>query len=127
MTELQIFYDSQCIVCDKEISLYRKRNQDQKLEFVDIAHPDFDAENFSVDREAVQKEFHVKTKEGRLIVGVEAFIEIWTYIPGWSWAAKLARFPLFLWILKAGYVLFVWIRPVLPRRKDPCSSGVCSR
>ncbi len=125
--KLKIFFDGCCYLCSKEIEIYRRRNAAGYLEFVDISHPDFDPATYGVDSVAVNREFHVQNSQGEIVKGVPAFIEIWQILPGWSVLAKVAANPLVNLIMRAGYVIFVKVRPYLPQRKATCSDGVCSR
>ena len=125
--KLQIFFDGRCYVCSKEIDIYRARNTPGLLEFIDIAHPDFSADEHGVDPKLVHKEFHVKDRDGALFTGVEAFIKIWEVLPGWEKAAKIGRIPPVTLVMKIGYFVFANTRPYLPRRKSTCSDGVCFR
>lgn len=125
--KLNIYFDGRCYICAKEIDIYRKRNKDGNLQFVDISHPDFSASEHGVDPVAVHKEFHVKDEAGNISTGVEAFIDIWEVLPGWEWAAKAASFWPVKGPMKLGYIIFATVRPYLPRRSKTCSDGVCFR
>ncbi len=122
MRKLRIFYDGLCPVCSKEIELYRRHPLSTRLQFVDIAESQFDAESEGLNPETVQQKFHVK-KDGQIIQGVDAFVEIWKTLEMWKalqWAAtsKLTR-PFF----ELGYWGFTKVRPFL--RKKNCDTGVC--
>lgn len=114
---LTVFYDGLCVLCSREIDLYRRQEGSNSIRFVDIADPSFDAKVEGVDPFRVHKVMHVKTMDGKLRTEVDAFIAIWEVLPSYNFAARLAKL---WWIrpaLDLGYVGFAKIRPWLPRRK----------
>ncbi len=126
---LKIFYDGGCKVCAWEIQKYIKLDEKQALGTIDINAPGFDATVYGLDRERVQKYFHVLTPDGRVIAGVDAFVEIWKALDTapFRLAVKVAGNPLVHSILELGYAGFVRIRPYLPRNKEfDCADGTCS-
>jgi len=116
--KIQLLFDGNCIVCDIEISKY-KRMWPEKFELVDISDPGFNPSLFDLTKEAVDFKFHA-VKEGHLLVGVDAFICIWTELghkyPGFKYWAKIAQILPIKVLLSLGYEVFIRIRPVLPKR-----------
>jgi predicted DCC family thiol-disulfide oxidoreductase YuxK len=112
----KIFVDGNCVVCDLEISHY-KAIAPELFDIVDISAPGFDAPHFGLTAEAVNKHMHVLTPEGKVAKGVEAFAHIWTRIPRYHFAAKWVRLPVINPLAKAGYEVFAYIRPWLPKKK----------
>ncbi len=123
---LRVYFDGLCPLCSREIEHYRKRDTDSRVEWVDITRPGFDAKREGLDPDAVHRVFHVRTSEGLLISGVDAFIEIWKTIPSLNSWVRVARAPGARLLMKLGYSGFVRLRPYLPRRRrDECDTGVC--
>ena len=116
--KLKLLYDGSCVVCHKEISYYKKHDNQNQLELVDISAQDFKAEKFNLTDFEVNKYFHVITEEGKMLKGVPAFIKIWETLPGFEKWAKAAKFWPATPLMKFGYVVFINIRPYLPKRKD---------
>ncbi len=112
----KIFFDGNCIVCDMEISHYKRQAPDL-FELVDISAEGFRASNFGLTAEAVQKHMHVLTPEGDLKIGVDAFAHIWSRIAKYNWASTLVRQPIVHMLAKVGYEGFARIRPYLPKKK----------
>ncbi len=123
----KIFYDGACHLCAREIDHYKKIDTENRIEYVDIADPNFNALEEDLDPKMVNKYLHVKDKEGNPITGVDAFIEIWKELPQYNWLAKLAKAPLISPAMRIGYKIFAEIRPHLPKKKNHCSSGACTR
>ncbi len=113
-TDLTVYYDGACPLCSAEIGHYETRTGADRLCFVNIADESTDA-GPDLDREAALKRFHVRRADGTLLSGAAAFTEIWATLPGWHWAARLAKLPGTPLILEAGYRAFLPIRPLLSR------------
>ena len=61
------------------------------------------------------KRFHVRASDGRVLSGAAAFVEVWTRLPRWRWAARFAGLPGVTPLLEVGYRLFLPIRPYLSK------------
>lgn len=122
--KLKIYYDGLCIVCATEIKAYERWDKQGKLKLVDISHPQFSAEQEGLDTTLVQKYLHIKTADGRILTGVDSFIEIWETLDIFKVLAKVAKNSFGRKLFDIGYYTFVVVRPYLPRRKT-CDSHAC--
>ena len=111
----KIFVDGNCIVCDFEISHY-KRIAPELFDIIDISDPKFDAASHGLTTEAVNKHMHVQTPSGEILKGVDAFAHIWSRIPRYHIANKLVHLPIANSLAKVGYALFAEVRPWLPKK-----------
>ena len=118
-----VYFDGLCPLCSREIDHYRKQRGAERLRFIDITASDFNAQAEGVDPVAVHKEMHVKTSDGRLVTGVDAFIEIWKVLPRYGFAARLAQRSLIKPVLDFGYMIFATVRPYLPRKSQGCEAS----
>ena len=125
--ELTVFYDGLCRVCSGEIDVYRRQVGADQIEFVDISERGFSAENEGLDPMLVKKYFHAKTRNGEIIKGVDAFVEIWRLLPKFRLLSKIAPKPGISQLLRLGYQVFVVLRPWLPRKKADCEGDLCIR
>jgi predicted DCC family thiol-disulfide oxidoreductase YuxK len=126
MSRFKVYFDGLCPLCSREISYYRKKAGADAIEWIDITANGFDARSEGLDPQKVQKFFHVKDETGRLIVGVDAFIEIWSRIASLRYWKTIASLPGVTPVMKLGYFAFAKIRPFLPRKSSQeCSSGTC--
>ena len=113
---IKVYFDGLCVVCSKEIEQYKKMKGAEKINFIDIADPSFDCALEGLDPFAINKELHSKDAEGKIHVGVDTFILIWSNIDKLNWLAKLAQTSIVNFILQKNYILFTKIRPYLPRK-----------
>ncbi len=118
MSKPRILYDSHCIVCNKEIEYYKRKDIHHTFEYLDIMNPKFSAENYGLTKQDVHRYFHVINREGRILSGVDAFNYIWKELDTFSLLQKIYSIELGKSIMKIGYDIFVRIRPYLPRKKD---------
>ncbi|MFK7827781.1 MAG: thiol-disulfide oxidoreductase DCC family protein [Oligoflexales bacterium] len=122
--KLKIYYDGLCIICASEIKAYQRWDKQGKLELVDISHPQFSAEAEGLDTKLVQKYLHIKTVDGRILTGVDSFVEIWRELNIFKLLARVAKNPFARKLFDFAYHGFVVVRPILPRRKT-CNSHAC--
>jgi len=109
-----IFFDGSCPLCRTEIEAYGRRNGAGQLRLVDVS-----AENAALpqglSRDQANARFHVLSREGRLISGAAAFIEVWGQLPSLRWAAWFASYRGTFFMLESAYRLFLLMRPGLVR------------
>ena len=107
-----VYFDGSCSLCRAEIGYYRCKDQYSALCFVDISEtggipPD------GITQESAMKRFHVRASDGRVLSGAAAFVEVWTRLPRWRWAARAASLPGALIALEWGYRIFLPVRPFI--------------
>jgi predicted DCC family thiol-disulfide oxidoreductase YuxK len=114
---LSIFFDGACGVCSTEISYYRSI-ADQRVEFVDIAAIDFDAERFGKTIGEFQEKLHARTADGQYFTGVEAFRQLWEALPSpfYPLLSMVVGLPGLHLSARAGYALFARFRHLIPAR-----------
>ena len=91
---ITVFYDGKCGLCRREIEYYKRIAPPAVFEWVDITvNPKpFNALGFSVAEGL--KVLHVKSSDGKIYKGIDAFMAIWQHIPHWRILAKVINFPL---------------------------------
>ena len=109
-----VFFDGSCPLCRAEIGYYRREDQYRALCFVDISETGGIPPE-GITQEHAMKRFHVRASDGRVLSGAAAFVEVWTRLPRWRWAARLAGLPGATPLLEVGYRLFLPIRPYLSK------------
>ena len=109
-----VYFDGSCPLCRAEIGYYQRKDQYSALCFVDISETGGILLE-GITQERAMKRFHVRASDGRILSGAAAFVEVWTRLPRWSWAARLAGLPGVTPLLEVGYRLFLPIRPYLSK------------
>ncbi len=109
-----VYFDGSCSLCRAEIGYYRRKDHDHALCFVDISETN-SAPPEGITQERAMKRFHVRASDGRVLSGAAAFVEVWTRLPRWRWAARAASLPGALIALEWGYRLFLPVRPFISR------------
>lgn len=109
-----VFYDGSCPLCQAEIGYYENRDSNKRLHLVDVSAPDLNLPA-QLDRNSAMARFHVLSRDGQLLSGAAAFVEVWKQVPGWGLAAKIAALPGVLTGLELAYRAFLLIRPATVR------------
>jgi predicted DCC family thiol-disulfide oxidoreductase YuxK len=112
MPSVTVWYDGQCPLCRREISLMRRLDRANRIEFLDVAAPGGTA--CPIDRAALLARFHALEGE-RLHSGAAAFAAMWRAIPILRPLGLIARSPVILALLERAYGLFLRVRPRLQR------------
>jgi len=97
-----------------EIGYYRRKDQAGALCFVDVSETGA-ATPEGITQQRAMKRFHVRARDGRVLSGATAFVEVWTRLPKWRWAARAASLPGVLAALELGYRMFLPVRPFISR------------
>ncbi|WKA30415.1 thiol-disulfide oxidoreductase DCC family protein [Bradyrhizobium roseum] len=109
---LTVYYDGGCPLCQAEINHYRKQTGADNICFRDVS---ISEEKLAGDltKEQAMKRFHVRGHDGLLLSGAAAFVAVWSTLPRWKWAARLAALPGIMMMLEIAYRLFLPVRPIL--------------
>jgi predicted DCC family thiol-disulfide oxidoreductase YuxK len=109
-----VYFDGSCPLCRAEIEYYRGKDHAGALCFIDVSQTSADAPDGVTQRRAMER-FHVRARNGQILSGAAAFVEVWARLPGWRWAARAAALPGALAALELGYRLFLPVRPFISR------------
>lgn len=107
-----VYDDGSCPLCRAEIGLYRRIDQAGALCFVDVSASGASTPPGVTPAQAMRR-FHVASSDGRVMSGAAAFVEVWSRLPSWRWAARVASLPGALATLEWGYRLFLRVRPLI--------------
>ena len=123
---IQAFFDGACPICSREVAYARRRDPNLRVQWVDIAHPGFDAAAYGLDARKVNEALHVRTPDGRVYTGVDAAIQVMRVLHR-SFIAKLL-----LGILKIPGMMFIariyyrWFARNRYRLTGRCTPESCS-
>ena len=109
-----VFFDGSCPLCRAEIGYYRRKDHAGAFCFVDVSEAGAAIPEGIIQQRAVER-FHVRSGDGRVLSGAAAFVEVWTRLPKWRWAARAASLPGALAALELGYRMFLPVRPFISR------------
>ena len=109
MTELTVWYDGACPLCQREIALMRRLDRARAIAFVDVADG---STSCPLDRAELLARFHAM-EDGRIISGAAAFAAMWRAIPLLRPLGLAARNPAALAVLERLYRAFLRVRPRL--------------
>ena len=92
MEKLEVVYNGSCPICSTEVAVYRRRAEVDALpiRFTDLHAADLAAVGLTADQAA--RRFHV-LKNGEILSGIPAFLELWASIPRYRWLGRIVGFP----------------------------------
>jgi predicted DCC family thiol-disulfide oxidoreductase YuxK len=123
MKSFQVFFDGDCPLCVREISLLRRLDRAGRIEFTNIADPGFDAASVGKTHEDLMAQIHGRLPEGSWVTGVEVFRQLYAAV-GFETLVAMTRWRPIAWCLDAGYRWFAKNRLRLTGR-PACESGAC--
>jgi predicted DCC family thiol-disulfide oxidoreductase YuxK len=112
LSKSTVYFDGSCPLCRAEIGYYRRKDASGALCFVDVAETAAVTPE-GVTRERALQRFHVLAGDGRVLSGAAAFVEVWSRLPRWRWAARVASLPGATALLELGYRMFLPVRPFI--------------
>ena len=76
---MKVFFNNSCKICRAEINIYKKENI-ENLNWIDITkNKNAELETKKTDKELLRR-LHVE-QDGKIYVGIDAFLLIWKSIP----------------------------------------------
>ena len=105
-TRITVFYDGKCGLCSREINHYRNIAPNDLFDWQDITKS---ADRLGEEGIALAeglKCLHAKDGNGKMHVGVDAFILIWIQLKRWRVLAILVSLPLIKQITNFAYKTF---------------------
>ena len=119
--EVEVFYDGACPLCMREIAMLRRRDNQARIRFTDIAAAGFDPKTTGLSWEALMGRIHGRLPDGTIIEGVEVFRRLYAAV-GFPRLAAMSRAPGISQALGVAYRLFAKNRLRLTGR---CDDGAC--
>ncbi|GGB39347.1 thiol-disulfide oxidoreductase [Roseibium aquae] len=90
---ITVFYDGKCGLCTREIEFFKRRTPRHSVLFRDIARDPAALEGRNITQAEALMLMHVEDNTGRIHLGVEAFVLLWSQYRGWSLLAKFVSLP----------------------------------
>ena len=107
MAKLEVLYNSECPICDKEIKHYEKISSG-KILYSPISPASLGSWGTS-EGQAAEK-LHVRL-DGKTMVGVDAFLEIWSRLPYYRVLYRIVKMPPIKFVANIVYSKF--LAPIL--------------
>lgn len=120
--QAEVFFDSECPLCAREVAMVRRLDRHQRLRFTDIAATDFDPSGLGVDHDTLMARIHARLPDGSLVEGVEVFRRMYAAV-GFGPLVWITRQPGVSHLLEAAYRWFAANRLRLTGR---CDAGACT-
>jgi predicted DCC family thiol-disulfide oxidoreductase YuxK len=111
MTNLTVWFDGACPLCQREIAAMRRLDRSQRITFLDVTDVNTAC---PIDRGELLARFHAR-EDGMLLSGAAAFAAMWRAIPLLRPFGLAARNAAVLRALEWLYMRFLRYRPALQR------------
>ena len=111
---ITVYYDDQCPLCTREINFYKRKIEPKDAHWEAISNINEE----KIDKGKALEKLHVSDSNGNLVVGTDAFIEIWARIPQLNKIARVMKIPIFKIFLEIGYEIFLILRKHTWRRQS---------
>lgn len=119
--EIEVFFDGDCPLCMREITMLRRRDRRQRIRFVDIAENGFDAAEVGLPWKTLMDRIHGRLPDGTMVEGVEVFRRLYAAV-GFGPLVALTRLPGVKHVFDAAYRVFAKNRLRLTNR---CADETC--
>lgn len=90
--------------------MYRRQPGGNAVQWVDVAQCGPAELGAGLTREAAMARLHLRRSDGSLVSGAQAFTSLWRALPQWAWLGRLLGSGAGLWLLEAGYCVFLVAR-----------------
>lgn len=110
-----VFFDGSCPLCRREIAVYRKRDPNGVIVWVDVSACQATEIVPGLTQDDAKRRFHMRRADGTLLSGAAAFAEMWVQTPGFRWLGRVARWPGITPSLEVAYRGFLRVRPQMQR------------
>ncbi|MCP4596286.1 thiol-disulfide oxidoreductase DCC family protein [Neptuniibacter sp.] len=87
-----VFYDGSCPLCKKEISHYIKLDKAENLIWCDISNDVALLDYYGISYDQAMKRLHAVSYEGKIVIGVDAFLMLWLQLPYYRYLSRTLKF-----------------------------------
>jgi len=116
----EVYYDGGCPACRREMAHYRAHPSAVPIRYTDVvAEPERLAAIGITQRDAIHR-LHARDEQGRLLVGMRAFLGVWLRIPRYAAIARRLE-----WLIASRPVEWLYARFCDFRFPRRCRNGAC--
>ncbi|KAG7520545.1 hypothetical protein JOB18_031575 [Solea senegalensis] len=126
---VKVLYDGLCPICVTEIRFlqFLQRNKPGKVNFIDIALPDYDAGKYKdVSYEMAMEEMHVIDEKNEVQRGIPAFAVMYGAV-GLGFLGRFMMWPCVRPFMDKSYAIFARNRLKWTGRGGECTAGRCEK
>ena len=105
-SKIKVFYDGACGLCSREMTHYKKVAPVGIFEWIDITKDIHLFESLGYSKEEGLRALHTLDKKGRMFIGVDAFILIWSQLKRWRILSFMVSLPVVYQVIKFLYKHF---------------------
>ncbi len=102
---VEVFYDSDCPLCEKEIRVLRCLDRRNRVQFTDVADPEFDANRYRLTFDDFMDEIQGRKADGTWMTGVEVLRQVYSAV-GFGLLVAPTRLPGISHLLDWCYAIF---------------------
>lgn len=103
---ITVYYDGKCGLCSKEINYYKTLPTTTEFDWQDITISGEELEKEGISYSQGLKLLHAKDHDGKLHIGVDAFILIWKQFKYWRILGALIGLPIIKQLAQLAYKSF---------------------
>ena len=95
LSDATIYYNGACPICRHEIGLYSRsaKKQSAPLRFIDISTAPGSLTRAGISDDNLRRRLHTRLPDGRIVSGLDSFIEIYSHLTHFRWLAVVLRLP----------------------------------
>lgn len=114
-SRLAVYFDGACPLCRREIGVYKNMSGADDVDWIDVSEASGSQLPDGLTREQAMARFHVRTADGHLADGGDAFAALWSAMPRTRWIGWIASRRAVRPFLRWGYDMFLRFRPRIQR------------
>jgi predicted DCC family thiol-disulfide oxidoreductase YuxK len=123
--QIRVLYDGDCPLCSREIRFLERRDRGRgRIQFEDIAHPNFEPAVYGLDAREVMARIHGVLPDGSVVEGVEVFRQAYTAV-GLGWLMAPTRWPGLRRVADLASRIFARNRLRWTGRESSCEAEKC--
>lgn len=103
--DIEVFFDGACPLCTREARFIRRLDKKQRIQFTDIAAPEFRASDYQREMSDFMSQIQGRLPDGTWVQGVEVFRKLYTTV-GFGPLVWLTRLPIITSLLDRAYRVF---------------------
>ena len=102
----KVYYNENCLICRIEINHYKKNCEN--IDWIDINLNDEYSKETLKSKNQLLRRIHLKNNN-KILVGVDAFIFIWSKIPKYKILSRLLSLPIIYHLALIGYEILAFL------------------